>query len=343
MKSASFCLLTFSILTFFPATAQRLKKADKLIVANMQAHISYLDGKTLKERKAGSDGEKIAGDYIRKYFERYGLKARGDGGTWYQTFELNDGKEVQPATSFLINNEQLTLFKDYFPFAFSANKSAEGSVAIALAEDGFPWFKDLQDIIGDEKTAGKNILQATRLKAQHAAEKGATALIVYNSTGEDIAYDAKDSAGTVNIPVIYITKNAFKKYCADETATVDVKLNVSLEEKKRTTHNIIGYADNGADSTVVAGADLDNESNIAALLELVRLSKSIKPKKNNYLFVAFSGDENGTSGEKYFTTHAPIDLRKVNYTLDIDSVSQSAQYTNGLDLVKRSMHIMQDK
>lgn len=343
MKSVSFCLLIFPILTFSAASAQRLKRADRLIVANMQAHISYLNGKTLQERKAGTSGEKLADEYIRKQFERSGLRPKGDGGSWYQTFELYDGKQPLSSTYLTINSENLTLLKDFFPFSFSADRNAEGSVAIALAESGFPWFKDLRDIIEDENTTAADVAEAIRNKAQQAAKKGATALIVYNGSGDDIGFDGKDSSDTVTIPVLYITHAAFKKYLGDENATADVKLNVKMEEKRRTTHNVVGYADNGADSIIVAEAGLADESNIAALLELARLSKNIKPKKSNYLFIAYSEEENGSSGMKYFTSHYPVDPQKVNHTVDIDSISKSAQYTNGLNLVKHSMEIMKEK
>ena len=48
------------------------------------------------------------------------------------------------------------------------------------------------------------------------------------------------------------------------------------------------------------GAD-DNASGTAALMELARLLQKTKKLKSNYLFIAFSGEESGLLGSKYFT------------------------------------------
>ena len=47
------------------------------------------------------------------------------------------------------------------------------------------------------------------------------------------------------------------------------------------------------------GAD-DNASGTAALIELARLLYNTKDRNNNYLFIAFSGEELGLLGSKYW-------------------------------------------
>ena len=44
--------------------AQKLKKADKAAIANLQAHISFLADDKLEGRRAGTNGEKLAREYI---------------------------------------------------------------------------------------------------------------------------------------------------------------------------------------------------------------------------------------------------------------------------------------
>ncbi len=60
------------LLTFFLIVsgvhAQRLKKTDKATLTNLQAHIAYLADDKLEGRRAGSKGEKLAGEYISKQF-----------------------------------------------------------------------------------------------------------------------------------------------------------------------------------------------------------------------------------------------------------------------------------
>src|SRR5436190_16822726 len=124
-------------------------------------------------------------------------------------------------------------------------------------------------------------------------------------------------------------------------------MKIDIGEKKRTGHNVIGYLDNGAARTVVLGAHYDhlgygednnsmlrtgekaihngaddNASGTAALIELARISKNAKQKNNNYLFVAYSAEELGLKGSKFFTEHPTIDFTKVNYMINMDMVGR---------------------
>jgi aminopeptidase YwaD len=343
MNKIPLVLLSLLHLAYAPAFAQKkLKKSDRLIVSNMQAHVTYLNGDKLGGRKAGSDGEKMADEYIIKQFSKSGLKPRGEK-EWYQVFKIYDGKEIKPSTNFTINDEKLELYKDYFPLAYSANKNAEAAVAVALAENGVPWFKDIKELFNDDDSAKTDTFDIIRNKAKLAATKGATALIIYNrSEGNDLEYNRYDQSQTVDIPVLYVTSKAFKKYASDESAIIDVKMNVQLEPKSRNGSNVIGFADNGADSTVVASAHLGNDAGIAALIETARLIKANKSKKRNYLFVVYCGENNGTQGVEYFNRHLPAGVKNINKTVNMDSLASTVENPKDLNLVKRSIEIIKN-
>ncbi|MCW3117888.1 MAG: family metallo-hydrolase, partial [Chitinophagaceae bacterium] len=108
------------LLTTFLIHAQKLKKADKAIIANLQKHISYLADDKLEGRRVGTAGEALAMDYIRSEFEQIGLTPKGNDG-FAQSFEINDGKQVDSTTYFFIKGKELKQAKDFFPFAFSAD------------------------------------------------------------------------------------------------------------------------------------------------------------------------------------------------------------------------------
>jgi len=344
MNRISWQLLTLFLLFSINIFGQRLKKADRVIVANIQTHVAYLTGDQVGQRKPGSDGEKLAGEYISRQFARSGLKPKGDTNTWFQKFEIYDGKTILPATFLKINEQPLKLYEDYFPLPFSGNKSAESAVAIALAENGVPWFKDLKEITESADSANADTASLIREKARMAAEKGATALILYNSAGDvDLSYNKYDRSEPATIPVLYITNKAFKKYCGDESAILDIALNVSLQAKSRTGNNVIGYADNKADSTVVAMAYLNKELDVAALLEVARLLRPAGAKNKNYLFIAYSGENDEASGANHFKQHSPVDLGNVNYAVDLDTVSVTAEQPKGLHLVRRSVELIRTK
>lgn len=116
--------------------------------------------------------------------------------------------------------------------------------------------------------------------------------------------------------------------------------------EERTGRNVAGWIDNGAPTTVIIGAHYDhlgmgmpgtslyvgdpavhngaddNASGVAALLYLADYLKNSGAKKNNYLFLAFSGEELGLYGSKKFVENPPIDLKKANYMLNMDMVGR---------------------
>jgi aminopeptidase YwaD len=345
--------LRFFIVTLLISSSvvgQRLSKADRAIVANLKAHISYLADDKLEGRRAGTAGEQLAREYISAQFQKAGLEPKGENGTWFQPFEINDGKQVNPQTLLLINGHELKLDDEFFPLVYSANKSLEAAVSMALKERDVPWFFDLKDLLEDNKdNPHYDLEEAIRNKAKQSAEKGATALILYNSSAiqDGLKFNAKDRAETLPIPVVYLTDKAQRQYLADESATLDMRLKVDIGARQRTGHNVVGYINNNAPYTVVFGAHYDhlgygedgnsmlrtgeklihngaddNASGTAALIELARLMKSSKNKNNNYVFVAFSGEELGLNGSKYFTENPTINLQEVSYMINMDMVGR---------------------
>ncbi|WP_460220363.1 M28 family peptidase [Psychroserpens sp. MEBiC05023] len=112
--------------------------------------------------------------------------------------------------------------------------------------------------------------------------------------------------------------------------------------------NVIGFMDNKAEHTIIIGAHYDhlgygaegslyrgetkeihngaddNASGVAVLLNLASKLKSFN-KGNNYLFMAFSGEEMGLLGSNYFTKKPTIDLKMANYMLNMDMVGRLKQ------------------
>ena len=339
------------------ATAQKLKKEDKLTLANLKSHISYLADDKLEGRRAGSNGENLAMEYISNQFKTIGITPKGTEG-YYQPFEINEGKQIGDSTVFIINETALKAGTDFFPFLFSAEKKVEASPAIALQEPDMPWFFDLKETVDENKANPHfDLVDYIKNNSQKAYGRGATAVILFNTSDADdkLVFNPKDKSEKLAIPVIYVNKEAAKKYLSDATATLNIQLSVDIDEKKRTGHNVIGFIDNGAATTVILGAHFDhlgygedgnsmlrtgeklihngaddNASGTAALIELARILKTTKTKSNNYLFIAFSGEELGLFGSKYFTENPTIDLKATNYMINMDMVGRLNDSTKTL-------------
>lgn len=347
-------LLLISILSF----SQKLKKADRLLMANLKTHVAYLADDKLEGRRTGTAGEKLAYEYIISNFEKYKIEARGENNSYLQPFEVNDGKSVAANTHFFINGSELKTEKDFFPMAWTANASVESMTSPSLPEKSVPWFYDVKELLEKNKDNPHYDLESALIdEAAGFSKRGATALILYNSSSlkDNLSFDAKNKTAAAAIPVIYIYKEAFNKYIKNISETYEVKLRTELTEKKRTGHNVVGYINNGATNTVVLGAHFDhlgygednnsmyrgpeklihngaddNASGTSALLELARILKNSHYKNNNYLLIAFSGEELGLFGSKYYTEHPTIDLTKVTYMINMDMVGRFNDSTHGL-------------
>jgi len=333
----------------------KLSKADQAMVTNLQSHISYLASDKLEGRRAGTAGEKLAGEYISQKFQELGLQPKGSDG-FFQPFEIYDGKQINSSTHFIINQNHLAADKDFFPFPFSQNLSIEALPAIAVQEADMPWFYDLKETLEENKDNPHfDLIEYIRNNAKKAKSRGASAVILYNTSSIDdkLKFDSKDRTEKLDIPVVYVFKDAAKKYFSDQTATLDIKMKLDIGEKKRTGRNVVGYIDNGAARTVILGAHYDhlgfgednnsmlrtgekmihngaddNASGTAALIELARILKNNKQKNNNYLFIAFSAEELGLNGSKFFTENPTIDFKNINYMINMDMVGRLSDSSN---------------
>ena len=118
-------------------------------------------------------------------------------------------------------------------------------------------------------------------------------------------------------------------------------------------NNVVAFIDNHAKQTIIIGAHYDhlgwgldahahsayrgepaihngaddNASGVATIMELARIlvsdaSSSRVLAKHNYLFIAFSGEELGLYGSKWFAEHTKFDSLKTDYMLNFDMVGR---------------------
>ena len=148
-----------------------------------------------------------------------------------------------------------------------------------------------------------------------------------------------------DIPVIFLnaakTVSILKK---DKNTTIS--LNVNLEKVNLTGHNVIGFLNNKAKRTIVIGGHYDhlghgesggtlhrgkpdihngaddNASGIALIIEAARSLKAGKATKNNYLFIAFSGEELGLYGSNHYCKNPTVKISSTNYMLNYDMVGR---------------------
>lgn len=111
--------------------------------------------------------------------------------------------------------------------------------------------------------------------------------------------------------------------------------------------NVIGYLNQGAKYTIVIGAHYDhlgfgmdggslhaerdssihngaddNASGVSCMLDIAEQLKKRGGKEFNYLFIGFSGEEEGLLGSKYWTHHPTIPLTNITAMINMDMVGR---------------------
>ena len=124
----------------------------------------------------------------------------------------------------------------------------------------------------------------------------------------------------------------------------EIKYGEGTSEKTITGRNVIGFIDNKAENTIIIGAHYDHlgmgqegslhrgepmihngaDDNASGVSVMLYLADKLLDThtENNYLFIAFSGEEMGLLGSNYFVKNPTIDLTKVNYMINMDMVGR---------------------
>jgi len=131
---------------------------------------------------------------------------------------------------------------------------------------------------------------------------------------------------------------------------------VDTSTRELLTRNVIGFLDNKAEQTLIIGAHFDhlgtghdgnsldpeakgkihngaddNASGVAGLLELARIFSTNTQKESvNYLFIAFSGEEHGLFGSKFYADHPCIPNDKIRLMLNMDMIGRLDSTTKKL-------------
>jgi len=328
----------------------------------LKTHVSFLAHDSLEGRATGSNGEMLAARYIANQYKWIGLQPTPDGSENYlDAFTAKQGRKVADNNFLEICAQKITPGAHTYPHPMSSNGTATAKVeyvsfgisAAHLQHDDYA-AREVKGKIAlikfaspdsDNPHAALAEFADERMKIKTAAEKGAVAVIFFSddSTHADPGPDYSKNINPENIPVYVVDQTVAQQLLS---CTHDITLSVELNPVIMEGHNVLGYIDNGAVHTVVIGAHYDhlghgeaggslhrgspaihngaddNASGVAVMLELARKLKSSSLKNNNYLFIAFSGEEMGLLGSHDFVNSDVMQNLSVNYMLNFDMVGR---------------------
>jgi len=342
-------ILLFVQLIFLCGSAYAQSKLSKTYPM-IREHLEFLASDSLQGRRAGSPGEQKAAVYIAEYFKSLNLGTYRSSPSYFQPFEFPDGFKISETSKFEINRTPLVPMVDYYPMSFSSHTSN-------LNDDIYPSLKETQqfwmlDIVDHLNKAASNphsdILSELRTLSINSQLKGAIGLIFYTSGNTELLPQAHTKfTETLSIPVFILKKYDLIKSIVKNSNPLRIYIDFHLEKKSRYSKNVIGFLDNNKQETILIGAHFDHlgfgedgnsmignpvnqihngaDDNASGTVTMMNLAKLLKVRRfnhYNFLFVAFSAEELGLIGSKYFAEHHDFKSHPLKYMINLDMVGR---------------------
>lgn len=221
------------------------------------------------------------------------------------------------------------------------------------------WLMPLYASKEDADDAHFDYEKAMSEKAMLANKQRAAAIVFYDNYGAKYppAYNHKSETATAEIPIAFLTHDAYKNYITNKNTSTNIALDINIKETSLTGTNVAAFIDNKAPYTVVIGAHYDhlgfgemgsstyrgkdkqihngaddNASGTAGLLQLASWVRSKKLRNYNYLFIHFSGEELGLLGSKAIVKQLGLDSANVAYMINMDMVGRLNDSTKALTI-----------
>ncbi len=338
--------------------AQMMPDAD--VLDQMRYDVKYLASERLEGREAGTAGEKLAVDYVAAKYGNVGLMPYGDSATYLQAFTFHAQPVLGEGNVLQIGRKKFKVGEQFHPLAFSGNGALRSKLVKVSYGIDAPEL-DRTDYNGLDVTGATAAIAIgspdgihphskflayhdLQKRAEKAIEKGAVAVVFYNNDPDVEVPEGRLSAKVqgCGVPVVFL-KGEVEELMVDGNPCV---MTVAIDRPERTAYNVVGLLDNGAANVVVIGAHLDhlgygdegslhrgepaihngaddNASGVAVLLQLARdLAEMDQARANDYLFIAFSGEEKGLYGSNYWTKHPTVPIAELNFMINMDMVGR---------------------
>jgi len=311
----------------------------------LKHQIGTLSGSTMDGRGYVGKGRERAGMYILRAFREYGLQPVLPDSSYMQVYRF-PVNSFPGAMSVSLNKKEIAPGKEYLVDAasigFDGDKTRVKKIDLDKAQTKEDWEKlklqmgDLSKIYLLKNT--DSFCRRMSIRPHQLSEnlpKGCFIAPVHGKMTWTVATD------TTSNTVIYIQDSVLPKRLKHATVHIQNKFLPSVKNQ-----NVIGMVPGVVkDSFIFISAHYDhlgrmgrealfpgasdNASGTAMLLYLARYFAA-HPQHYTLVFIAFSGEEAGLLGSKYFTEHPPVPLSNIRFLLNIDIMGDA---TDGITVV----------
>jgi hypothetical protein len=334
-------LLLYLVLFTFPAFSQDIKKGEVYFYA--RRIVDTLASAGMHGRGYVNNGDKIAARYISNEFESFGLKSFGKN--YYQEFNFPintfpgrmsvqiDGTELVPGKDYIIKPSFHAVKASYPVFMWSELYNARSKRKIrksfALIQNNF--------VVLDSTVTNSE-------QRYNPCQNSAPGVITHN---RKLTWDMSMKTDSC-LEILVLNKTNINKA---KSVKIDIE---NRFFPSYTSQNVIGYVEGAEcpDSFIVFSAHYDhlgqmgsevyfpgandNASGCAMLLNLAKYySRPENKPKYSIVFMAFSAEEVGLVGSRYYTEHPLFDLPKIKFLLNMDIMGTGE---DGITVVNGSVY-----
>ena len=292
-----------------------------------QQMINTLASEEFSGRGYTDKGINKAANFIEEQYEMLGLQSFDKGYAQDFSFPINT---IQKTNTFTIDGQSFKPGSEYLISAFS--KSFKGTYEIVYIPDNIYDDKKARAEFYKKDFTDKFVVFSKNAPlVRRTNELSARGIIFLN---DNLTW----SVSSAQIPQDYVVIDMLEEDFPKGAKSITINFKSKFYPKYK-TQNTIGYIQGSEypDSFIVISAHYDhigkmgketyflgandNASGVAMMLDLAKhYSKPENKPKCSIAFMAFSGEEVGLLGSRYYVNHPLFSLEKIGFLINLDMV-----------------------
>lgn len=307
------------------ATFNFTASAESISIEQIKQDINFLSDDKLAGRAAFSAELDAAADYIAGRFAKIGLKPIPGEESFKQSFkiyQISPDKETLKLNSIELKPEQFIVLSSHQQLTWRALNDIE-IITISAEQD----FRQAMSEINKKE---QNVLviadpkhQAIFQRYQAFFERGQTKFKTNHGPSAVIALTSETQIDKINFSA---TKKVESKTLTNVAGYLPSKTNTSDTILFSAHYDHIGTNEKLEGDKIFNGAD-DDASGTAAVMNLAEHFASLKNNQRNLMFVAFTAEEIGGFGSKYFSQNLNPD--DITAMINIEMIGKPSKFGKG--------------
>lgn len=341
-------------------------------IENLIQTVNELSSEKYQGRLTGTDGNRMAMEYVINEFESYGLDYVEKIGDYIQDYSqfvnFNEAEMIME----IVDKEgniitQFVPYENYREALFypECDNNDEGIVELYYVTELDQLKENRENVEGKFVVIHNSLITDSNMHTlmQYADSAGAAGIAYERDNKYNDQYYVKSRSIPYDVAINgFDTENGIVSFYIDHAAAdslldaynskqlVHYDLNFNMLEVE--TGNVISYIKGETgNETIVVGAHLDhvgsnnkgefwpgaldNASGIATMLEVSRIvSESKVTPKMNIVFIAFNGEEVGLMGSRYYVSQPVYDLETTTM-INLDMVGSKREVPLSIESINK--------